>query len=64
MDEGISHFELALGENKINLLANIPKYLILNLKGKKPPGKLFFTKTEPQLQFTTLVSYSVRKPDS
>ena len=55
--------EIEIGKNKISLLADIPKYLIVVMKGKKAPGKLRFTRTEPHAHITTFTSYKVTKPD-
>jgi hypothetical protein len=48
------------GKNNFLVYAGIPKYFLVRLKGKAPPGTISFAKVAPGTSMIAYVSYSNR----
>jgi len=55
------HQKLVVGVNDVEIFAGVPKYVQVNLKGRKAPGKLSFDTLGTS--YVAYVSYEHSKPD-
>ena len=59
-----SHQELKMGLNEAEVLGDIPKFFIIALKGRRPPGRVSFTKLSAGASFQAYASVENRMPDA
>ena len=53
---------LKMGKNTIDIFADFPNYFVVNLKEKKAPGKVIFSKWTDSIPFKVYMSYTEKKP--
>lgn len=52
-----------MGVNQAEVLGDIPKFFLISLKGRLPPGRVSFTKLSKGANFMAFASCSERLPD-